>query len=729
MNETPLLNPILQSLLQAQSRAASEFGTISMVDIDPPVANTPTLTGGGSLVSGTPHFWVVSAVDGVGETLQSNEVTITPSGANLTAVVTWSAVPGAVSYKLFRSTTTGVYGATSLVASGIETASYNDTGAALSAGQPLAQETSGFLILAKDPVGALHPVTLQYFAAHALTNPMTTAGDLILGITAGAPARLEVGTNGQVLTVVAGVPAWANSASGFTNPMTAVGDLIVGGSLGAGARLPAGADGTILTVVSSTPAWGTVGNGLVMNAGSLHFAQSAAYTIGRVAYASSTSAMTMTDQLTYVATTKTLSVGDVADTVAPVLQTQVGEISVSAVCGTWNMRAKTGPTTTKTLCQIQGTYTLGSSFTSSKLDFNIQNGGTFRTALTLLGTLTLAVAIPNGSCLEAYNTTDQTTNYERVRMIWSSNVFGLISQAGGSGISRTISVEASSAASSGVATAVRVLQTLTQSATAGYTALLVNAVETSTGSGAKLLQDWQVGGTSKAAMDDTGQLKAVGFQLASFSTGDVLYLNSSGVFTRLAIGSTGDVLTVAAGLPSWAAPGGGSGTVTSVALTVPSFLSVSGSPVTTSGTLAVTLANQNANLVFAGPSTGAAAAPTFRALVDDDIPAVLTLTQVIFTLQTLSFSATTDLDFDAGINQTVSLTGDVTFTTSNRAAGKTITLRIVCDGTGRTFTFPSWKFIGGAAPASIAASKTAELQITAYGTADTDIVAAYAVEP
>lgn len=65
--------------------------------------------------------------------------------------------------------------------------------------------------------------------------------------------------------------------------------------------------------------------------------------------------------------------------------------------------------------------------------------------------------------------------------------------------------------------------------------------------------------------------------------------------------------------------GGGSGTVTSVGMTVPSFLSVSGSPITTNGTLAVSLATQAANLVFAGPSTGAAAAPTFRALVAADL--------------------------------------------------------------------------------------------------------------
>jgi len=70
----------------------------------------------------------------------------------------------------------------------------------------------------------------------------------------------------------------------------------------------------------------------------------------------------------------------------------------------------------------------------------------------------------------------------------------------------------------------------------------------------------------------------------------------------------------------------GAGTVTSVALTVPSEFSVSGSPVTTSGTLAVTKANQNANLVFAGPTSGSAAAPTFRALVAADIPTVPAVT-------------------------------------------------------------------------------------------------------
>jgi hypothetical protein len=62
------------------------------------------------------------------------------------------------------------------------------------------------------------------------------------------------------------------------------------------------------------------------------------------------------------------------------------------------------------------------------------------------------------------------------------------------------------------------------------------------------------------------------------------------------------------------------GTVTSVALTVPAILSVAGSPITSSGTLAVTLATETANTVFSGATSGGAATPTFRALVTADLP-------------------------------------------------------------------------------------------------------------
>lgn len=82
------------------------------------------------------------------------------------------------------------------------------------------------------------------------------------------------------------------------------------------------------------------------------------------------------------------------------------------------------------------------------------------------------------------------------------------------------------------------------------------------------------------------------------------------------------VVVDATGRVTAASSGTGGGTVTSVALTLPTGLSVTGSPVTGSGTLAVTEDNQSANTFKAGPTTGSAATPAYRAQVPADIPAL-----------------------------------------------------------------------------------------------------------
>jgi hypothetical protein len=76
-----------------------------------------------------------------------------------------------------------------------------------------------------------------------------------------------------------------------------------------------------------------------------------------------------------------------------------------------------------------------------------------------------------------------------------------------------------------------------------------------------------------------------------------------------------------AGIPNYTGGGGGGGgSVTSVALSLPGIFSVSGSPVTSSGTLTATLNPQAANTFFSGPVTGAASAPTFRSIDPIDVP-------------------------------------------------------------------------------------------------------------
>lgn len=72
-----------------------------------------------------------------------------------------------------------------------------------------------------------------------------------------------------------------------------------------------------------------------------------------------------------------------------------------------------------------------------------------------------------------------------------------------------------------------------------------------------------------------------------------------------------------------AAVGVGGGAVSSVGLGMSGMpCTVAGSPVTSAGTLSCTANTESANTVWAGPTTGAAASPTFRALVSADVPPI-----------------------------------------------------------------------------------------------------------
>jgi hypothetical protein len=93
--------------------------------------------------------------------------------------------------------------------------------------------------------------------------------------------------------------------------------------------------------------------------------------------------------------------------------------------------------------------------------------------------------------------------------------------------------------------------------------------------------------------------------------GDIVYYNGSN-WTNLAGNNSGTQVLqeTSSGVPSWASAGG-TGTVTSVAASVPSIFSISGSPITTSGTLTMTysgtalpIANGGTNETSFGTSNG-----------------------------------------------------------------------------------------------------------------------------
>jgi hypothetical protein len=107
----------------------------------------------------------------------------------------------------------------------------------------------------------------------------------------------------------------------------------------------------------------------------------------------------------------------------------------------------------------------------------------------------------------------------------------------------------------------------------------------------------------------------------------------------------------------------------------------------------------------------------------------ITAKNVTINVNTLATATgTQNLDFTSEGYLTHSITGNITYTASNYAIGRSLSIRIASDATQRSFTFPTgWVFVG-AKPTAIAASKVAVLSITSFGTTEANCVASYAVQ-
>ncbi len=153
---------------------------------------------------------------------------------------------------------------------------------------------------------------------------------------------------------------------------------------------------------------------------------------------------------------------------------------------------------------------------------------------------------------------------------------------------------------------------------------------------------------------------------------------------------------------SWHAPAG-SGSVTSVDLSLPAFITVSGNPITTSGTLTGTLANQNANIVFSGPASGAAAAPTFRSLTQLDLP-VGSILQIVNTQNTTGSTGTTALPIDNTIPQSTEGDQYMTLAITPKSSTSKLLIQVIAaiaHSTGSTLGVALFQDSGAGAIAAI----------------------------
>jgi len=153
---------------------------------------------------------------------------------------------------------------------------------------------------------------------------------------------------------------------------------------------------------------------------------------------------------------------------------------------------------------------------------------------------------------------------------------------------------------------------------------------------------------------------------------------SAGVFGAIVIsagnpeyiqGVAGQVLTANASgaAPSFQAASGGG--VTSVALSMPNIFAVTGSPVTSAGTLAVTLSAQAQRTIFAAP-VSAVGVPAFRTLIGSDLPATA--------VSAGTYSAPTLVIDDKGriTSATAGSASAPTVTTTASTSGTTVVLTV-----------------------------------------------------
>ena len=211
----------------------------------------------------TTYGYRVTALDGTGETLPSTERTITNANAVLNGTnyntITWASVPGAVQYKVYRTTSAGTPASTGLIGTitGGTTLSFNDTGIAGTTVAPTNNSTGGATFAstlkantASGFTGNLLDLQVNGSSKFSVTEAGNTSVGGTLTVTNGA-------TFNGTMTVAGAVTLNSTlTVSGATTvaSITVNGHIVSGGSAPTTTLGPAGCDNTILNIAGNDTA-------------------------------------------------------------------------------------------------------------------------------------------------------------------------------------------------------------------------------------------------------------------------------------------------------------------------------------------------------------------------------------------------------------------------------------------------------------------------------------------
>ncbi|HYH74454.1 MAG TPA: hypothetical protein VD735_00675, partial [Candidatus Saccharimonadales bacterium] len=226
-------------------------GGMRSVALPSPAA--PTVQKMGTHSGAATYTYAVTATDGLGETLMSSTGSATSASATLSGSVynrvSWSRVSGAISYKIYRTVTTGSYtaGLIGTVSAGTATMQFDDTGIAQSGAVPTANTTGGAYFAGG--VTAANGMNIAYVAGNVFTiqgasSAFVTANATNGTFTVGDASVCSIGRLciGQSVTGTGG----AFTANTF-NYMYVPSTITVGGSTNVGEDITIHDDSTAST--------------------------------------------------------------------------------------------------------------------------------------------------------------------------------------------------------------------------------------------------------------------------------------------------------------------------------------------------------------------------------------------------------------------------------------------------------------------------------------------------
>lgn len=376
--------------------------------------------------------------------------------------------------------------------------------------------------------------------AHGGTNISSyTAGDLLYATGATTLAKLAIATNGMVLTLVGGLPAWSVNGTGTVTSVSGTANRIVITGTAADPIVDIAATyvgQTSITTLGSiaTGTWNattiTVSHG---GTGVTSFTQGSVIFMGATTLTEDNANFFWDDSNNRlgVGTLSPASALDVTTNAIGNTQTQTGGILIANTTAAINGTQQWSPA-----IRLRGFGFASTGSVSQSADWRMYN-------VTLQG-------IANSTSNLLFDFSLAGAAYVTKMSLGNS---GLLSTTGG--------ISTTTGAFTGAITGAT-----------SYNGLVItaNTGDITTGT-------WN-GTTIATTRGGTG--------LATYTTGDILYASATNVLSKLAATTNGFVLTLAAGIPAWAAPAT-SGTVTTVS--VVTNQGVSGSVANPTTTPAITL--------------------------------------------------------------------------------------------------------------------------------------------